>query len=180
MQFNAEPDAGRRPTRFDALKLAASGESLLGVVDAADLPRVADRLATAAGPAKVEWQLVGGSDAQRRPMVTLTLKGSVPVVCQRCLQPMAARVDQTTQLLLARNEAELVRLDAEDVEVILASERLDPLALVEDELLLSLPFSPRHSEGECEAAVPATPGQEGVSGKAARFAPLEALKKTRS
>jgi uncharacterized protein len=177
MQSNAQPNAGRRPTRFDALKLSASGESLAGVVDAADLPRVADRLATDAGAARIEWRLVGGVDGQRRPVLTLTLTGSVPLVCQRCLQPFAAMVDQSTELLLARSEAELARLDADEIEVVLAAERLDPLALVEDELLLSLPFAPRHADGECDAASAAV-GGESSENRASPFGQLGELKKT--
>jgi uncharacterized protein len=178
MQSNAQTNAGRRPTRIDALKLSASGESLAGVVDAKDLPRVADRLAADAGAARIEWRLVGGSDGQRRPVLTLTLAGSVPMVCQRCLQPFAAIVDQSTELLLARSEAELARLDVDEIEVVLAIERLDPLNLVEDELLLSLPFSPRHAEGQCEAAGPAVAGQDTSQDRATPFGQLGKLKKT--
>jgi uncharacterized protein len=180
MQPSAPSNPGRRPTRFDALKLSASGESLAGVVDAADLPRVADRLAADGGAARIEWRLVGGSDGQRRPVLTLTLAGSVPLVCQRCLQPFAAVVDQSTELLLARSEAELARLDVDEVEVVLATERLDPLDLVEDELLLSLPFSPRHAEGQCEAVGSAAAAQESNQRKASPFGRLGELKtKTR-
>jgi uncharacterized protein len=179
MPPDAQSTAGRRPTRFDALKLSASGESLAGAVDAKDLSRVADRLAEDAGPARIDWRLTGGTDGQRRPVLTLALAGSVPLLCQRCLKPFAARVDQSTELLLARSEAELTRLDAEELEVILATERIDPLALVEDELLLSLPFSPRHAEGECEAAGPVA-GQERNQARVAPFGRLGELKKTSS
>jgi uncharacterized protein len=178
MQSSTQSTAGRRPNRFDALKLCASGESLAGVVDAADLPRVADRLASDAGAARIAWRLVGGIDGQRRPVLTLTLAGSVPLVCQRCLQPFAAIVDQTTELLLARSESELARLDADEVEVVLATERLDPLTLVEDELLLSLPFSPRHADGQCEPASSAVAGQESSQSRASPFGQLGELKKT--
>ena len=37
----------------------------------------------------------------------------------------------------------------ESVECILAARDTDVLTLVEDEILLSLPISPRHDEGEC-------------------------------
>jgi uncharacterized protein len=179
MPSNAPSIAGRRPMLFDALKLSASGESLAGTVDARDLPRVADRLTEEAGPAPIEWHLTGGSDGQRRPMLTLTLTGSVPLMCQRCLQPFSTPVDQLTELLLARSEAELTGLDADEVEVILATARLDALTLVEDELLLSLPFSPRHAEGECEAAIPAVSAQEKNEARVAPFGRLGELKKTR-
>jgi uncharacterized protein len=170
--------AGRRPTRFDALKLSASGESLAGEVDAANLPRVADRLASEAGSAGIAWRLIGGVDGQRRPALTLALTGSVPLICQRCLQPFAAVVDQSTELLLARSEAELARLDLDEVEVVLATERLDPLILVEDELLLSLPFSPRHADGECQPATGPVEGRVVKEAKPSPFGQLGELKKT--
>jgi uncharacterized protein len=176
-QSLAQSTAGR-PMRFDALKLSAAGESLEGVVDPADLPRVADRLATDAGAARLAWRLVGGRDGQGRPALTLTLAGSVPLVCQRCLQPFGAIVDQSTELLLARSEAELARWDVDEIEVVLATERLDPLILVEDELLLSLPFSPRHADGECELASPRVAGQEIGQSRASPFSRLGELKKT--
>jgi uncharacterized metal-binding protein YceD (DUF177 family) len=43
--------------------------------------------------------------------------------------------------------AELARLDGDsELEVVLAQEPLDPMALVEDELVLATPFAPRHTE----------------------------------
>ena len=61
--------------RFDALKLSAGGDSLVGEIDAAELPRVADRLAADAGSARLGWKLVGGQDAHRRPTLTLSIVG---------------------------------------------------------------------------------------------------------
>jgi uncharacterized protein len=50
------------------------------------------------------------------------------------------------------SEAEGDALDAgSDEEVLVAAEPLDALALVEDELLLSLPYAPTHADGECAA-----------------------------
>ena len=47
---------------------------------------------------------------------------------------------------------ELARLDdASEGEVLLADRPLEPAMLVEDELVLTLPFAPRH-EGECPPA----------------------------
>jgi len=74
--------------------------------------------------------------------------------------------------------AELARLDAEEIEVVLATERLDPLTLVEDELLLSLPFSPRHADGECDPASPMVAGHESSQSRSSPFGQLGELKKT--
>jgi len=165
----------RAAGRFDALELAESGGTIAGALDPAALPRLADRAVRPSGlpRAAIAWRIAGGHDALGRAALTVTLEGSVFLVCQRCLGPFAAPVAQETMLLLARDEAELARLDTEEPEVVLANTPLDPVALVEDELLLSLPFSPRHEQGECAAAGPAR-DQRGIG--ESPFAGLASLK----
>jgi uncharacterized protein len=136
-----------RKARFDALKLAAEGDELSGQVDARSLERIADRLAT--GEASIDWRIVGGHDEMKRPVLDVSIAGTLPMLCQRCLQSFALPIEQTTRLLLARDEAEAKRLDAEESEVLPALEPLDARGLVEDELLLSLPFAPHHADGQC-------------------------------
>ena len=144
---------GSQPTRFDAFKLAARGGELSGTIDPVRLPRLGDQVAAEGG--SVAWRIRGGDDGQGRPALTVTVEGDVPVTCQRCLGTLRQPVSQETVLLLARDETEVVRLDgASDCEVILAAAPVEALAVVEDELLLSLPFAPRHEQG-CAADAPA-------------------------
>lgn len=136
-----------RRQRFDAHKLAANRGELHGSIEPATLVRLGDRIAE--GPGSVDWSIRGGSDAQGRPALVLSLAGAVPLECQRCLRPMQQAVQQTTTLLIAQSDADLVQLDENsENEVVLADAPLDPVTLVEDELLLTLPFAPRH-EGDC-------------------------------
>lgn len=133
--------------RFDAFRLAASRGELSGRVDPQSLPRLEELVAGPGG--HVDWTIRGCADAEGRPAIALALEGVVPLTCQRCLGTLTERLGQATLLLLARDDADLIRLDeASEQEVVVASERLDPATLVEDELLLTLPFAPRH-EGEC-------------------------------
>ena len=167
------------PERFDAFRLADRGETLAGEIDVARRARVADRLAQGARPATVSWRIEGGHDALGRPALTLAVQGRLPLVCQRCLQPFDAIIDTRSELLLARDESELARLDTEEAEVLLACAPLDAATLIEDELLLSLPFAPMHLEAQCSAAaVPERrPGGKGELDTASPFAQLAALKK---
>ena len=136
------------PGRFDALRLARERAVVEGSVDAHELPRVADLLSE--GPASIEWRIEGTADPSGRPALRITLKGAMTLVCQRCLDGLAWPVDQATEVLIARDEAELAALDADSsLEVVLAQGPIDPLALVEDELVLALPFAPRHPDAEC-------------------------------
>jgi len=146
----------RRDGSFDAFELSARAGEIEGSVDAAQLPRFADRLVAGdATAAVVSWRIAGTQDALGRPALVIALDGTVPLECQRCLEPFAWPVAQRTLLLLAKDERELARLDEDDEhEVVLASAPLDPRALVEDELLLTLPFAPRCARPECVDAAP--------------------------
>jgi uncharacterized protein len=142
--------ADRAAGRFDAFRFARDRESLGGTVDVASLPRLDDVLIE--GPALVAWRIVGTADAMGRPALAIELDGEVPLECQRCLNAVAWPVHHRTEVVLARDEAELARLDADsDSEVLLAATPLDPATLVEDELVLALPYAPRHADGKCVA-----------------------------
>lgn len=156
--------SGRQDQRFDAFRLASSQGEIAGSVVPADLERLDDRLIEDAEGSegqlsrdgRIDWSIRGTSDAEGRPALTVSLEGSVPLQCQRCLGVLDFPVHQTTTVLLARNDAELVHLDdASEQEVVLANAPLDAVALVEDELLLTLPFAPRH-ETACSDAGGAT------------------------
>lgn len=140
------------PGRFDAYRLAHERGVVAGSVDPHRLPRVADLLAD--GPASVAWRIEGTKDALGRPAVAVALLGSVSLTCQRCLADFAWPIEQRSEVLLARDELELAALDAgSELEVVLAEGSLDPLTLVEDELVLALPFAPRHPEGDCDSTM---------------------------
>jgi uncharacterized protein len=180
-KVNQGPGSPRK-ARFDALKLAAENETLSGVLDARALGRVVDRLAAGRGDARIEWRIEGGRDALRRPELVVAVEGRLPLVCQRCLQAFDVPVAQETHLLLARDDDELKMLDAEESEVVLASALLDARTLVEDELLLSLPFAPHHADGECPPGTewaPAGRAEATAGRRRSPFASLAELKKKR-
>jgi uncharacterized protein len=168
----SEAHGGRR---FDAFELVARHGVVAGSFDAQAAVRLADRLAS--GPARIAYRIGGTVDALGHPALTVELEGSVPLACQRCLEPFEHPVALRTLVLLARDETELARLDEGDEhEVVLADSPLDPVALAEDELLLSLPYVPRHADGECPAGAEAgaaeqTPARSPFDALAALKAP---------
>ena len=169
--------SGRRRGAFDAFDLALRRGTLAGTVDVAKMERAVDRLAPGGGASDVSWRIAGTTDAMGRPALEIRLDGSVPLECQRCLQPFPWSVAQCTTLLLARDERELAVLDAEDDEheVLLANAPQDAMTLIEDEVLLVLPFAPRCERVACAGAPlvardPAPP-------RASAFAALAGLKK---
>ena len=168
----------RRDGSFDAFEMASRGLELSGSVEATELSRVADELAD--GPATVTWQITGTTDPLGRPALVVNLDGAVTLECQRCLRDFAWPVAQRTLLLLARDEREQARLDEDDEhEVVVGAAPLDPRVLVEDELLLTLPFAPHCERVDCATAEPLL-GEDADSTSAREGSPFDALASLKS
>jgi uncharacterized protein len=92
------------------------------------------------------------------------------------MQAFVWPLEQHTTLLIARDERELGMLDAEDetLEVILADAPQETLMLIEDEMLLALPFAPRCERPGC-AGEPLYSHDPDMPGASA-FAALAGLK----
>ena len=140
-----------RAATFDAFRLARDHGLLEGTLDVGASERLADRVAEE--EARVTWRIEGTTDAMGRPALAISIAGDVPLTCQRCLSAFSLPVAQETVAVLAKSEADANALDADsDNEVLVADHPLDPAELVEDELLLTLPYAPMHDPGECPAS----------------------------
>jgi uncharacterized protein len=163
---------GSTQTVIDSLEFARVGQTLRGKLPLPGMSRLKDSLADELG--SVEFEVTGGQDARSRPILTVAVRGTLQLRCQRCLEALSHPLHVlNTLLLVAAGTAAAGELDDEDVEWIEASRELNVANLVEDEILLSLPYAPRHEEGACRLAGSA------ISDKAAgsAFAALAALKR---
>ena len=112
----------------------------------ADMTRLAAECADASG--ELRWSIQGGTTPQGYPSLTLSVTGTVQLVCQRCLEPYGHEIDSTTMLVLGRDDANADEieeiLDDESIDVIVGSQSCDIRDLLEDEALLALPQAPKH------------------------------------
>lgn len=157
---------------IDSLEFARTAQTLHGDLPVPGLTRLQDSLHDTLG--RVEVVVEGGKDAQRRPVLKLKITGALHLRCQRCL----GRLDHPLQLsnvllLLSQAEVDSGAFDEVETDWIVASPELDVAALVEDEIILSLPYAPRHGEGQCEHGG-ATYRNEGA---ASPFSKVAALKR---
>lgn len=119
--------------------------------------------------------------------VAVRVSGRYGLTCQRCLGPMELDLDVESEVLLVADEGVARRLEAtSEVQVSPPGSALELATLVEDEVMLALPFAPCHEAGGCAAhAVPAATNDEAPDGldthaQRARenpFAVLAALKR---
>lgn len=138
------------PQHLDVVNFARDALSLQGEGVLADWPRLTQELfGTDLPPGPVFWQLQGRSVAQSggADQIWLDVKARVdlPMQCQRCLTPVLESVQAQRSFRFVADEATAAALDDEAEEDILVISRdFDALALIEDELILSLPLVPLH------------------------------------
>jgi len=138
-----------QPVEIDAKRFCREARSWEVQSDVAVFPRLAGEFTQGALACRVE----GAVGPRGEMSLVLSVHGKVELACQRCLNAMWQPVDVERTLYLALSELELERLDAlPDSDAILVGETLDLMTLVEDEVLLSLPFAVMHAEGECPSA----------------------------
>lgn len=135
-------------TVIDSLEFVRNGEELRGTVAVASLTRLADSLHDTGG--SLSYSLAGSFDSGQ-PRLELEVDGRLHLVCQRCLGLLDYPLRIANRLLLLRaGEADDAAPDDPFApDVIDASPELDVLRLIEDEILLSMPFAPRHAQGAC-------------------------------
>lgn len=157
---------------IDSLEFARTGQTLSGRLAVPALSRLRDSLADELG--EIEFVVRGARDARRRPVLAVEISGLLHLECQRCLGQLEfpLRISNTLLLVNAGEVAAGV-LDGEDADWIEASGALDVAQLLEDEIILALPYAPRHEEGQCRQDGYAANEEAG----AAAFAKLVALKR---
>jgi len=129
---------------IDGFEFASAGATQQGTLPLRGFSRLRDLLASDDG--EVAYGVRGLRDARGRPSLRLSVRGSVQVRCQRCLEAMRMEVDENELLVLAATQAEIDAdpTDAELPDRLLAGKAIALRELVEDQLILALPLAPRH------------------------------------
>jgi uncharacterized protein len=109
---------------------------------------------------RLDFEGAGGDVAA--VAVKVHVCGRLRVTCQRCLEPMDMPVRVAGAVLVTRSEAVARSFDADTEALVLgADQQLELDDLVQDEVMLALPFAPAHEPGDC--AIPAEPsGAAGI------------------
>jgi len=153
---------------IDGFEFASAGATQQGVWPLSDLPRLRDTLANDAG--ELAYEVNGVRDERGRPSLRVRVRGALPLRCQRCLEPMQFEVQTDETLVLAATLAEIHAepADAHAPDRVVAGREMALRELIEDELILAVPYAPRHES--CTAG-PATD----AAGKISPFAGLRGL-----
>ena len=111
----------------------------------------------------------------------MTLSGDVPLVCNRCNQPMSFEMNREVVFRFAKSESEANQIPIEeddDIEIVVGSTKMNLLEWLEEEALLSLPLVPMHLE-QCIEPLHIRLGEDEENEKKNPFAQLKEMKNLR-
>ncbi|MDC8758452.1 YceD family protein [Janthinobacterium fluminis] len=131
---------------IDAFEFCRINGSREGVTPVAEMTRLIKDCADASGT--LAWRIEGGTSQMGYPQLTLSVSGTVQLVCQRCLSPYAYPIDASTILMLGKDDEHADEIEEtindESIDVIVGSRAMNVADLIEDEALLALPQVPKH------------------------------------
>lgn len=137
------------PGRLDVNRFAEAAATLSGEEPVQAYSRLGAELAGPAADSRVRWEAVGternGHAEAAVPWLHLSASSTVPLVCQRCLTPVDVELKVDRWFRFVADEGTAAVEDEEsDEDVLVASRDFDLHALIEDELLMEIPVTPRH------------------------------------
>lgn len=162
---------------IDPIDFARQQREVFGQLPVTRLARVSTAVVN--DDAVVTYHVAGAVDTLRRAVLSVRIGGEVRMECQRCLQPMSVPLAIATDITLFNTEERMAEAEADDpeLECLLLEEAADLMVVIEDEILLALPYSPLHDE--CVDDLPGLeqPEDDEELPAASPFAALAALKK---
>ncbi|MBE1161263.1 YceD family protein [Dyella acidiphila] len=157
--------------------MVSARRSFQGSLPIAAMPRLCEALADDAGSAAYELDF--GRDEYGTAYVDVRVQAPLWLVCQRTLEPFIMPVTVNSRLGLIRSEREESALPG-GVEPLLVAEddKLNPIDVIEDELLLALPLVPVNPDSVLPEDVTRPPAEVSVDERPDNpFAVLRELKK---
>jgi uncharacterized protein len=105
-----------------------------------------------------------GIDEQGTPFVEGEVQADLSVTCQRCLQVMPLRIHRRFCLAMVETDEAAACLPERYEPLVLHNGQTDLSDIIEEELLLAMPFAPRHPLGSCTPISWVGGGDEGAQG----------------
>ncbi len=132
----------------DNVKFAKAKKKLAGELDLVQSTRVKE-LGEFTGI--IKYNLDGAVDSLNRPVLILSIYGIISTLCQNCLQSMELNIDNQSRITVFFNEDQMDKAMFADIESevedgVLAESEFDVMQLVEDEVIMLLPYASKHDE----------------------------------
>jgi uncharacterized protein len=137
-----------KTTTINNLEFAQKQQKLTDNFDILMLKRLSETLNILTENGKkstINFELTGDCKQFRHPSLHLRIKTNLPTICQRCLDEMYVKLDLEFDYLISEKIDETLD-ENDEIDWLEANKEMNLLELIEDELLLALPFAPVHEE----------------------------------
>jgi uncharacterized protein len=126
---------------IDTFRFCKDSSQLAGVFGVAELPRLAAEVLPNTD-FEVRWAATGESPDG----MAVALQSTVQMSCQRCLNAIGESIDVEFRFKFVKDEATAQADDeaSDDVDMLVHDRQFDLYALIEDEMLMALPFVSLH------------------------------------
>jgi len=182
--------AAGAPGRYiDAFEFVRLGKSTRGSAPITWFERLVEDMPEQQAGAMVEWSAQADEGPLGEPLIVLGVDTVLTVQCERCLGPMPVHLSSEVPLQLVETEAELDDPDSFDVseldafeageafDKVLGTRKFDLFEQVEDELILCVPYVPKHDVCPEGALPPGLGAEDGDGDEEREPSPFAALAK---
>ena len=152
--------------------LAEENVVLEGDIPLPRFTRLTDYLCERCGAVRITLQFHKG---KHRPLLIIgKARTTLTMQCQYCLDPVEVAVEADLDLVYVERDESSASLDESADGILAEGDSIDLVAIVEDDLILSLPMVARHGSGDCIGKLEYHQDEAASEGP---FAELERLKK---
>ena len=163
------------PEQIEIERAVTTGRIYAGSAALAAFPRLTSLLADTRG--EVTFELAFGRNVIGQKMVRMQASTALPLICQATLDRFELPVEIDTRLGFVKDEADASGLPEDYEPALMDAGMVDPLALIEDELILAIPVIPRKPGAEVQELAPAPETVAVVADRPNPFTALAALKR---
>ena len=131
---------------IDNVDFAKSNHKTSGNIDVATFTRASELFDELTG--NINYTLTGSVNENNMPILQVTIYGKITTLCQTCLEKIEIPLDVTNSIPIFYNESDLDHAlfgeDSRYDDGILADSNFDIYNFIEDEIIMLLPFAPKH------------------------------------
>ena len=160
---------------INSIEFARKALEIHDTIAVSRFSRLREALASSEGA--LDCRLKGSVSVDGKPRLQLYVQGVLQLSCQRCLEPFEFELDIASSFLIVPDEGAIPSSEDEsdDEDYLVAEAHMQVIDLIEDEILLALPLSPKHEIERCGAS-----GKLNELKKPSPFAVLQGLKTGKS
>lgn len=138
----------RLPLKIDPVKAAQQRLDYQGIFPACLLRRLSDLAVSINKDIAASFSF--HTDEERLPVIDIVADVNVILICQRCGRHFECSIHVKNALSPVRNDAEAAGLpDRYEAIMLNGLGEVDLVAMIEDEIILSLPIVPAHDMADC-------------------------------